>query len=264
MPDFFTALYAFLVTLVGETFGTIFGGGSFFVQPGLIAAGIDPKITVANDIAAACFSSLAYIHGKRRRIRDNFGFYREITPYLLPGIFIGAWLGAQVLRVIPSWLVLWLTVAIASLGLLKMLLQYLKIIPGLHVSAEPQPLPHWRPLIIGASVFLGFYDGVSGAGSGTLQILTYALVFRRPMKELILLSAIYGGLSLFAASINFLFLGLLDAGLLLVMVPGAILAGVFASRITDIVSERHLELVFMLVLAGLLLYIAGRETGLLW
>lgn len=51
----FQLLYIFIAAAIGEAFGSMFGGGSFFVQPALLAAHVPPNITVANDITAADF-----------------------------------------------------------------------------------------------------------------------------------------------------------------------------------------------------------------
>ena len=72
------------------------------------------------------------------------------------------------------------------------------------------------------------------------------------MKELITLAVLFSSLSLTTASINLYFMDLLDWRLLAVMVPAAFLAGIIASKIVDLVSERSLKIVFAISLGILL------------
>lgn len=253
--DLLTIFFIICVTLIGEIFGTLFGGGSFFVQPGLLAAGIEPKLSVANDIASACFSTYAYLLAKRRVIKDNIGKYSRILLFIFPGIILGAYSGALLLKILPEYLVIWFVLTIASLGLFKMIFTNLKKRNTGDIIAHGKPVQYWPLLAVPTSLLLGFYDGLSGAGGGTLQILAFALIFRAHMKELILLAALFSGLSLTAASISFYYLDLLDFELLAIMIPVSFLAGIAASKITDFAKDSHLENAFIAALSVLLIYL---------
>ncbi|MEO0393699.1 MAG: TSUP family transporter, partial [Pseudomonadota bacterium] len=102
MSDFLFNTLVFIITYAGEVFGTIFGGGSFFIQPGLIALGIGAKVAVANDIASACFSAYAYLYDQRASIRAQARKYLKIFVVMFPGILLGTFVGARVLKAIPS------------------------------------------------------------------------------------------------------------------------------------------------------------------
>lgn len=130
----------------------------------MIAIGVEPKLAVANDIAAVGFASLAYAFGQRKRLINNLKDYQRAFLIMFPAIIVGAYLGTKLLYFMPEWLVLWVVILIACLGLL-------------------------------------------------------------------------------------------DFRLLAFMIPASILAGLCASKITDIVSEKRLEQVFTLVLALLLTYL---------
>lgn len=255
MPEFLFNTLVFLITYVGEIFGTIFGGGSFFIQPGLIALGIGAKVAIANDIASACFSAYAYLYDQRRVIAKRHRKYLKIFLVMFPGILLGTFIGARVLKAIPAELVTWFILFIATAGLIHMTLQMRRKTSALDQVAADHEVKHWAIFGFLAAILLGFYDGVFAAGGGTLQILAFAILFRMAMKELIIMAAIFSGFSLSTASVNFYFIGLIDWGLLLYMIPAAALAGFTASRIVKLTSERTLRIAFISTLSILLLYL---------
>ncbi|MBV6633597.1 MAG: sulfite exporter TauE/SafE family protein [Alphaproteobacteria bacterium] len=259
MPDFLFNSLLFLITYVGEVFGTIFGGGSFFIQPGMIALGIGAKVAVANDITAACFSAYAYLYDQRKALAEEYRKYLKIFLVMFPGILLGTFIGTRVLKAIPSEYVIWLIMFIATAGLIHMARQIRRKPASMEKVSTGSEIKHWQILSFLAAILLGFYDGMVGAGGGTLQILTFAILFRMAMKELILMAAIFSGFSLSLASINFLLIGLIDWGLLLYMVPAAILAGFSASWIVKLASERTLRIAFIAILTVLLLYLGYTE-----
>ena len=65
----FQSIYIFIAAFIGETFGTMFGGGSFFIQPALIADKIPADIAVANDICAAAFASVTFLYFYRLSLK---------------------------------------------------------------------------------------------------------------------------------------------------------------------------------------------------
>lgn len=255
MPDIIFNALVFLITYVGEIFGTIFGGGSFFIQPGLIALGVGAKIAIANDIASACFSAYAYLYDQRQTISERYKKYLKIFLVMFPGIVLGTFLGARVLKAISSDYVTWFILVIASAGLIYMTYQLRRKTNALESVATGFELKHWPIFAFLAAILLGFYDGMFAAGGGTLQILAFAILFRMAMKELIIMAAIFSGFSLSLASINFYFVGLIDWGLLLYMIPAAALAGFTASRIVTWAPERTLRLAFVGALSLLLIYL---------
>ena len=69
--SFFQSIYIFFATFIGETFGTLFGGGSFFIQPALLIAKIPPDIAIANDIVAGVFANLAFLWFYRKQNQSD-------------------------------------------------------------------------------------------------------------------------------------------------------------------------------------------------
>lgn len=150
-------------------------------------------------------------------------------------------------------------IVIAILGLIKLLAEHFgkKIdeVQDCQNVIDSKPIKHWAIFMIASSVLLAFYDGISGAGGGTLQILAFAMIFRIGMKNILILSAIFSAISLCSAGVNFYFLGLLDKTLMMTMIPAAFIAGFTASYCIQFIKEKHLRLAFIIVLITLLLYL---------
>src|ERR1700722_1439101 len=166
-----------IATLVGETFGTIFGGGSFLIQPALLSMGVSPHLAVANDVTAAVFSGLSFVLHSSRRQKPDW----QIAPWILPGIVVGAVLGGMLLAHIPDNVVRWIILGICCAGLIYMLVHIKS--PAPHVKGHKRLFPYWRLAAMVAGVGLGIYEGISGAGSGVLYITVLTLMFHFDMKS---------------------------------------------------------------------------------
>ncbi len=251
----------FFVVLFGEIFGCIFGGGGFFIQPALLVAGIPAKMAVASDIAAAGFASLGFLLMTRNHSRQ----IRQTAFYMAPTLILGAFTGGHILKTIPEHLVEFLVLIICASGFIYVITHFRKK-RDIPAATERTPVTLWKMALVAAGMLLGFYDGVSGAGGGIITIATLSMIMRKDMKTTISMANFVSATSLLTAGLTFLYLGLLDLKLLALMVPAAFLAGSFAARISDVLPERLLRGVYAVVLAALLLYLAGgmlQDYGLL-
>lgn len=245
-------LLVFVATLCGETFGTIFGGGSFFTQPGLLVAGVPANMAVANDVTAAVFSSAMFVHTFRKAPRklDNKQLTR-ITLLMAPGFIVGAFIGGNLMSQIPESTMRWVIIAICALGLVYTVLKFKT--PA--ANGKQGFIAAWPLFAVLGALGIGFYDGLSGAGSGVLIILLLTFLFRQDMKTTIFLTNILSIISMAAAAITFYSVGLLSAPLLMVMVPACLLAGLLAGKIALWLPEKTLRLIYGSVIALLLVYL---------
>jgi uncharacterized membrane protein YfcA len=251
----------FISVYFGEMFAAFFGGGSFIIQPALIAIGVDAKISIANDVASTAFAALGFLLHKNiyKVFIENRKQFIKILFVMFPTIVVGTYAGSNFLKTIPSEYVLYGVFIIATIGLIKLIFEHFNLnLTQLHdqdTIVVPAPIKYWPMFLIISAVFLAFYDGISGAGGGTLQILAFAMIFRIEIKKILILSALFSVVSLSAAGINFYFLGLLDMKLMMVMIPASFMAGFTASYCIQFITEKNLRLAFIGVLSALLLYL---------
>jgi len=250
-PGLLHYVLAAIAAYVGEMFGSIFGGGSFVIQPALLALGTPPRVAVANDVAAAAFSTLFFFLAVSRRQVIN----KDAAVWMGPAMIAGIYLGGLVLTHIPESAVGWIVLAICCAGLLHTL-YHLKY-PAPDGDIGGKPLRHWRAPAFLMALALGVYDGISGAGSGILFILCVGFLFRRNMKATLATASALSVLAEGAAALNFWRLGLLDGKLLLVMIPACSLAGLTGAKIVHSVPEKALRIAFACVISALIAYLAA-------
>lgn len=251
----FQSLYIFLATFVGEVFGTMFGGGSFFIQPALLMAKIPANLAVANDIASATFSSLAYVFFYRKQEKQlDYQQYKKIIIFIAPFLVLGAIIGSSLLAQMPEFLIKWFILGICSVGLCYMVFKTYRHTPASY-DVKKVYIKYWRVAAVFAMLFIGFYDGISGAGSGIMVILLLTLIFRQDMKTTLVLANILSIITLSSASIMFLYHGLLDFNLLSIMIPACLAAGFTGAKIVTVIPEKILRLVYITLVFILLIYL---------
>ncbi len=243
--DVLTALLIFLSAALGDTFGSLFGGGSFFVQPALILAGVQPHLAVANDVASAGFSSLFFVWSLRKQGQVNW----RVVGVMAPACVLGAIAGVQILKSIPAVTLQWFLVGVCSLGILNMILKLVRSATAATSSSSGAQTfvfgPLWMLAAVIAGFLIGVYDGVSGAGSGVLIIVVLSLIFKAQFKALVATASAISLVSVLSAGATSLVSGLLDPVLMLILVPAAALSGVFAGRILTYVPDRTLRICFV-------------------
>lgn len=164
---FFELLMTSIMGLIAGFFGTIVGGGSLLIIPGLIFLGLSAQTSIAtNRLAILGGSSTGlYKYGKEGKV--NFKLGLTLSAFGLVGSFIGANILLQteesILRRIIGvaiLLILFILIFKRDIGvkksnvkpsLIKKLLGYLSIF------------------------FVGIYQGFMGGGGGTLH--SYILIF---------------------------------------------------------------------------------------
>ncbi len=252
LPDLSYVL-AGLAAMVGETFGTVLGGGSFIIQPALLALGVPPHQTVANDICTAAFSSIAFMLTAMRRQRID----KQVAVTMVPPMAVGAIIGSCVLTAIPAAIVIWIILGVCSAGLIRLFIQLRTPV----FTGTETPLRHWPVLAPLAGLLMGIYDGVSAAGSGMIMIILISLIFRRDMKTTVLMANVLSLTSTGVATISLWRMGLLDAHLLLFMIPGAVIAGWLGAGIVHHVPEKILRVVFAVAIAALVVVIVAARLN---
>lgn len=233
----------------------MFGGGSFFIQPALLAAKVPPNIAVANDITAAVFANLAFLWFYRKEKKSvTFHDYRRIVLWMAPASIIGAVLGGHVLYALPPEILRGIIVAICCAGFVHAVIKIKR--PALEMAHVSDGfIPHWRLAALCGALGLGFYDGVSGAGGGILLILLLSSVFGLDIKSIFSVANVVSAISLAAAGITFLFLGLVSWQLQAVMIPASILAGFFGAKVAIFLPEKTLRIIYACLIFALISYL---------
>jgi uncharacterized protein len=218
LSPFFQDIFLFIATTIGETLGSVIGGGSFITQPAILLAGFTMHQAIALDITASCLTSVAGLATFSQAGRSLA--WKVILPPAAAGI-AGAVLGPLVLEALPTKLLAY-GFALAAL-----------IVAGLTFSSPSRQTdsPSHPGILIGIGFVLGFYTGLSGAGSG---IIAVALFTR--FGGLSTLSAVVARKFVFipatlVSAVSYILQGILPWRPLIPMALACLLAGWVGTRI---------------------------------
>jgi hypothetical protein len=230
-------LIVFLVTLVGDIFASVIGGGGFLVHPVLLLLGIPGPIALANDMAASAgaAASGAYVFHRRKLID-----YRQMA-WWLPGLLLGPIAGAMLLVSVPAWLLRDMVVINALAGGVLLVLFGFDQVPP-----EDSPLPRWwRLYALLFGFMVGVYFGFGGAGAGVLASALLIGVMKNGLRHTIGLKNIICFVPGLAACASYMGHQLLVPSLFLTMLGASTLGGYIGSRLIVAVSEQMLKRVFL-------------------
>lgn len=225
----------------------MFGGGGFFVQPALLAAGIDAKQAIANDIASAAMCSAAFL----LTTKTHSPHIRAASLRFAPGLMMGAIIGSYALTRVPESIVKWIILFVCTIGFLYIATHFKKK----NKISHDISVKNWKKVLPFAGLILGLYEGFIGAGGGILIIMALSYIMRSDMKSIISMANWCSLFSLSAAGITYGVQGYINWPLMAVLVPGCLCAGFMGAKIADYLPERTLRLIYVTVLTLLLGYL---------
>ncbi|MFH0837885.1 MAG: sulfite exporter TauE/SafE family protein [Patescibacteria group bacterium] len=166
-------LIIFLFTTLGASFGIAFGGGSFVVLPVLFLMGVDPKIAVATNVAAAVAQLItgAIMFGRHKKV--HYRLATKATPFYLLGGIIGAF---ALINIDPTFLKSIVAMAIIFFALFS-------IFRKKHVMNAPcSPAVTKTPMAYPLLVLVGTYQVLTTAGAGTILTFIFIYLFDLNLK----------------------------------------------------------------------------------
>ncbi len=237
------------ITVVGDIFGSVIGGGGFVIHPVLLAIGLPPAIALANDMTASAGAALSGAYVFHRHQAMNYGLVR----WWLPGLLAGPVIGANLLALSPPWLLQNIVAFNAIVGGI-ILLKFSYSSAG----DDDSPLPRqWRIYALGSGLLVGLYFGYAGAGAGVLIFLILIGVFKLGLRHSIGLKNIINLVPSLTAAITYLWLGLISPILFATMLGASLLGGYIGSHFIVSVGEKKLRKLFficVLTVVGLMLF----------
>lgn len=249
-PSSLQLLIVGAITVVGDIFGSVIGGGGFVIHPVLLAIGLPPAIALANDMTASAGAALSGAYVFHRHQAMNYG----LVWWWLPGLLAGPVIGANLLALSPPWLLQNIVAfnAIAG-GFILLRFSQDKMAPE-----EDRPLPrHWRIYALAAGLLVGLYFGYAGAGAGVLISIILLGVFKLGLRHSIGLKNIINLVPSVTAAISYLWLGLFSPTLFATMLGASLIGGYIGSRFIVKIGDKKLRKLFfvcVLVVVGLMLF----------
>lgn len=237
-----TCLVIFSVTAFAKTYGSVYGGGSFLIQPMLMAFGLPPQVAVANDGLGSIGTilSVGMIFKKAKEI--NFDVVKRWLLWVSSGTFAGV----ALLAILPVLVLKILLLTICITGVVTMILP----VPDLEISTKRNS--SWRFITFKVGAYLGF----SGAGVTTLCVAFMRRIERLSFKQSVGSSKILFFIPSILAVIQYFYMGWIALDLAAMMFVASMLGGWVGAHAALRLSEKFLKTTF-LVAAVFVFIIAG-------
>ena len=153
-----------LVFLAG-LIDSVAGGGGLISLPAYMAAGLSPLQAAGTNKMSACLGTVA---STGRFVRDRKGDW-QAGIFAALGAFPGSWLGALLQQHIPQENIRLLM--IVAIPLVAVVVLRKKDMNGRCLVSDA----FYRPMAFAIGLFIGFYHGLIGPGTGTFLILLFTM-----------------------------------------------------------------------------------------
>jgi len=153
-----------LVFLAG-LIDSVAGGGGLISLPAYMAAGLPPLQAAGTNKLSACLGTVA---STTRFVRDRKVDWKA-GLFAALGAFPGSWLGALLQQHIPQETIRLLM--IVAIPLVAVIVLRKKDMNGRCLVTDT----FYRPMAFAIGLFIGFYDGLIGPGTGTFLILLFTM-----------------------------------------------------------------------------------------
>ena len=256
-------LYLLTGALAGTLSGLLGVGGGMIIVPALLlllAPHHFPEthlmhVALGTSLATIVFTAMSSASAHHRRGSINWDAARRITPGVIGGTLLGAWLAAQ----IPSDGLKIVFVLFAFYAGTQLLLDY--------CPPPSRTLPGTRMLLVIGSM-IGTLSSLIGIGGGSISV-PFLVCCKCPMREAVGTSAFIGLPLAISGTLGYVFMGWDVAGLpqyslgfvYLPALAGIALASILTAPLGAALAHR-LPVARLKQLFGLLLY--GLGVKMLW
>lgn len=211
------------------------GSTSLLTVPVMLQFAIEPRTAVATNMFALIFMSL----GGSLSFRNRNVIDRRRSPFLIILTLVSSVLGALLLLVIPSQIILPI---VAILMITIVLFSMINTNAGVAASVERQTSPGMEIAGYGATFILGVYGGFFSGGYVTLLTAVFVLLFGMSFVQAISTTKLINIFSSLVATFIFMWRGLVDykLGILLgtAMFIGALIGGSATLRLSNLWIRR--------------------------
>lgn len=233
-------LIIFIITTISKTYGSIFGGASFLLQPVMLALGIPPSMVVANDVSSSTGVAMSGAHLFYKRGHVSM----DIARWSIPGVLIGAPIGATLLANLPTEIIEKSILLLCVLGSLYIIISKSKK----STSTEHKFPKHWKLIAIIYGLAVGVYSGFSGAGAWAFSAIILFNTFGINMHKMLGTRKFIHLPAHFVSFVMYCFLDIINWPLFSTMFAGCLIAGWLGSHIALKIPEEKLRPVFFTII----------------
>lgn len=236
--DILTILTLIFFGFIGSFINAIVGGGGLITLPALLIVGLPPATAIATNKLAASMGNFTSMMTFLRAGKINLKMLGPIVPL----VFIGSILGALTVHLIDPKILRPLVIV-----LLICVLIYTISNKGFGRKLDSTYILGWKKIAgLLMLIFIGFYDGFFGPGTGSFMI--FVLLFMGfNFIEASGSSKLLNFTSNIAALLTFLFLGQVNFTYGLIMGVAMVIGAYIGSRLALTKGTAFIRMLFIVV-----------------
>jgi uncharacterized membrane protein YfcA len=252
-------LLVFLAAAAAGAVNAVAGGGTLLTFPALLATGQPALLANATSTVALWPGTIGSTWGYRKETREN---RRLLAPFLILGLLGGA-VGSYLLLVTPAKLFDRIVpfLILTATGLLlaqEPISRWIRSRSGLTAEADEQATvaanAHLSPLLLLVVFLTAIYGGYFGAGIGIITLAALSLIGFRDMHQMNALKSVFALSANGIAAAIFIFKGLVDWRVALLMSVGALIGGYAGAGVARKIGQKNVRRVVIAI--GLILAVS--------
>ena len=238
----------FLIAILATTVGSGAGiGGGVIIKPALDALGGN-DVFVTGVLSSATILAMAVVSTKNC-IKEQARFDKRLI-FLTIGAILGGFLGKELFSMAYNAMDSAVLISIQATAIILLLIVVLfrKKLPDWHIKN--------KIVVILIGLLLGTVSSFLGIGGGPINVAVLCMFLAMDIKQaatgsiFIILFAQITKLITIAVTSGF---GAFDYSMLYFMIPGGILGGIIGSQLKCRLKEKHIEILFFVVVVGVIL-----------
>lgn len=188
-----------LASLIAGYIDAIAGGAGLILIPAFLMVGLPPQLALGQEKLVSTLGTIAAI----KNFMKSSAIIWKIVPIGIASALLGAYLGAEVILMLPTHIINYIIFAFLPLGLAATLFKG-KLLGG---NPQTNEIKESALAVFITCLIVGFYDGFFGPGTGSIFIIALFIINKLSLLQASATSKIFNFASNIGAFVSFLIAG---------------------------------------------------------
>lgn len=188
-----------LASLIAGYIDAIAGGAGLILIPAFLMVGLPPQLALGQEKLVSTIGTIAAI----KNFMKSSSIIWKIVPIGIASALLGAYLGAEVILMLPTHVINYIIFAFLPLGLAATLFKG-KLLARHQQNSE---IKESAVAVFITCLIVGFYDGFFGPGTGSIFIIALFIINKLSLLQASATSKIFNFASNIGAFVSFLIAG---------------------------------------------------------
>lgn len=189
-----------LASLVAGYIDAIAGGAGLILIPAFLMVGLPPQVALAQEKLVSTIGTVAAI----KNFMKSSSIVWKIVPVGIVSALLGAYIGAEVILMLPAEMITYIIMAFLPVGLAATLFKG-KLLK--QAEEGEQEIKKSAFAVFVTCLVVGFYDGFFGPGTGSIFIIALFMINKLTLLQASATSKIFNFASNIGAFVAFLIAG---------------------------------------------------------